>query len=157
MRRRTWLILALGVVLSGALGCGSSGVPSIDNVHSQADLARSPLQGEWLAKSAAMEGSKLESEDVKTIRVTFHKDQVTIRVRDELHQGTFETGTGKGQPLMQINITPARDNKLDRPLAGIYQLVGDGTLLLCLSEKERPTMFNSQAKRDWILLHLRRP
>jgi uncharacterized protein (TIGR03067 family) len=159
MKRQLLLPVLIALLAPLVAGCPRAQVtsgPPLDKYQPVEEGKRSDriqlLQGEWLAYKAEMHERPLEDGDTETLRMTFaDKNQVTLKVRDDEHSGTFELGKPNA-----IDIKPAPGNTKDKPMYGIYEVTGD-RMKVCFSQVNRPARFETKMGTDCILIYFMRP
>ncbi len=112
---------------------------------------RAKLQGTWQARSLMKGGKEMPEAEVKSIKMTFAADKVSIHKGDGVSKdGTYKLDATKKPREIDITIG-------DKTGLGIYQLEGN-TLTLCLTEGEgaRPSEFKSEPGTRQVLVVLKR-
>jgi len=112
------------------------------------------LEGTWAITSAIHDGRKSAPEKIKSVRLTFAGDKLTVH-GDKGMESVFKLDAAK-KPC-QIDVTPGDGPDKGTVLKGIYELKGD-ELRICIgkSGKDRPTEFASKEKSGIILIELKR-
>jgi uncharacterized protein (TIGR03067 family) len=114
------------------------------------------LKGTWSVTAAESEGQKAPEEEVRSIKMTFSADKMTINQKGKDLPMEFRLDPTK-KPRT-IDIVPTEGAQKGKVIAGIYQLDGD-ELKLCLSrpgKEQRPTEFATKAGSESVLLTLKR-
>ena len=104
------------------------------------------LQGTWATVSIEAAGEKVTDKDkIKARKLTIKGDKYTLKVGDEMVQGTIEINPTR-KPK-RIDVKPNTGSNKGKTSLGIYELKGDN-LKICLGPpgKERPTEFATQAE-----------
>jgi uncharacterized protein (TIGR03067 family) len=109
---------------------------------------RAKMQGDWMAVSMMVNGSKLADDEAQILFRTVTGEKYTVfRFSNPIGQGTFKIDATKRPKT--IDSTPAGSRSAgaaatgkSKPILGIYELDGD-TLKICnsLPGKPRPTDF----------------
>jgi len=114
---------------------------------------RAKMQGDWMAVSMTVNGSKLADDEAQILFRTVTGEKYTVfRFSNPIGQGTFKIDATKRPKTIDstpASTTPATSPSAgksvpakSKPILGIYELDGD-TLKICnsLSGKPRPTDF----------------
>jgi uncharacterized protein (TIGR03067 family) len=137
--------------LKGALQQGGAKLqPAVLQPDKQTDRDR--LQGTWQVQSVTEGGKTMQGDAVKSHKLAFKGDQVTIHGEGKAKEGTFKIDPTK--KLKEIDITLGEQKKHG---LGIYKLEGE-TLTIALSEppRGRPTAFASEEDSRITLIVLKR-
>jgi uncharacterized protein (TIGR03067 family) len=133
----------------GILGLGWLGAAlTIGTAAAQDDVVKKELkklQGTWATVSIEAAGEKVTDKDkIKTWKLTTKGDKYTLKVGDEMVQGTIEINPTKKPKT--IDVKPDSGSNKGKTLLGIYELKGDN-LKICLAPpgKDRPREFASEA------------
>jgi uncharacterized protein (TIGR03067 family) len=96
------------------------------------------LQGSWSAVSGSHEGKEMTADELKSIKVIFAGDKLTLKHGDESSEHTFKLASDKSPKEIDVDF----DGK---PGKGIYVLDGD-TLKIAHGELggDRPKDFTSK-------------
>jgi uncharacterized protein (TIGR03067 family) len=106
---------------------------------------RERMQGDWVAASRVIDGTKLSDDESQSIFRTVKDDGYTMYLFDKpLGKGTFTIDATKKPKT--IDARPAEAAKDAPPLLGIYEIDGD-TFRACFAQpgKERPKDFECKA------------
>jgi uncharacterized protein (TIGR03067 family) len=123
------------------------------------DLLRQEIarhQGTWVAVSMEREEAKTSSEIVETITRTMDGDHVVWKRSGKPFAGTTIKLDPSTDPK-SIDVTPDGGPDRDKPVLGIYKLVGD-SLTICMADAggPRPKEFSSPKGSKRTLMSFRR-
>src|SRR5262249_9637840 len=112
------------------------------------------LQGDWSITSAERDGKKAPDEAVKSVKLTFAKDTITVTEGTKKTEMTFKLDPSKSPKTIDLTYgTGGRMGEIDQ---GIYTLDGD-TLKLCIKRGGgRPTEFAAAPDSNSHLLILKK-
>jgi uncharacterized protein (TIGR03067 family) len=106
------------------------------------------LQGRWTVVTAERDGRAFP--EAKEDRIVFAGDKLTVKIKDRMHDATYQLDPNKHPKRIVIVSADAQE----KPLKGIYQLEGD-SLKICLG-KDQPVEFAARAGTEQVLLILKR-
>ncbi|HMF14628.1 MAG TPA: TIGR03067 domain-containing protein [Gemmataceae bacterium] len=112
------------------------------------------FQGTWALVSAIHDGRKSAPEKIKTVKLTFSGEKLTVHGEKGM-ESAFKLDPSK-KPK-EIDVTPGDGPDRGKVLRGIYELM-DEELKICIGKagKERPTEFASKENSGVVLIELKR-
>jgi uncharacterized protein (TIGR03067 family) len=113
------------------------------------------VNGRWTPDSAVMAGNAFPEEVRKSIQLTLFNGKYTVKVGDQLDEGTYKVDETKSPKT--ITIVGSKGPNKGKTILGIYEL-DNGTLKVCydLSGKAFPTKFESKPDSESFLASYQR-
>ena len=113
------------------------------------------MEGTWLPVEAELAGQKFPDEVLKTMKLTMSDGKYTVKVGEQVDEGTVKLEPAAKPKAMDITGTEG-PNK-GKTILAIYELNGD-TLRICydLAGKKRPTEFKTVKDTQQFLVSYKR-